>query len=101
VKDFLRDCGPGRVCPAYRAGKFPQMCCFLKKQRAELRLAVLICIAIMTLTAAIVAGTELWVGQLAFISRLKSDATCCSEAPLRGVVRLHVKAVSKASCPAG
>jgi hypothetical protein len=32
------------------------MCCFLKKQRAELRLAVLICIAIMTLTAAIVAG---------------------------------------------
>jgi hypothetical protein len=55
VKDFLRN-GPGRVCPAYRAGKFPEMCCFLKKERAELRPAVLICIAIMTLTAAIVAG---------------------------------------------
>jgi hypothetical protein len=56
VEDLSRDCGPGKVCPAYQAGKFPQMCCFLKKQRAEWRLAMLMSVAIMILTAAIVVG---------------------------------------------
>jgi hypothetical protein len=54
MKDFLQDCGPGRVCPAYQAGKYPKLCCVLKRHRAERRLAVLVGIAIMLLTTAIV-----------------------------------------------
>jgi hypothetical protein len=46
-------CAPGQVCPAYRAGKYPEMCACLKKAESELRRALWVGCVIIVATIAL------------------------------------------------
>jgi hypothetical protein len=69
MEEFSRDCGPGKKCPAYRAGKFPEMCVCLQERDGEVRLAVWIVSAVATLIIAIALaisfGSHSWLSSAA------------------------------------
>lgn len=56
MEDSSRQCGPGQICPAYTAGKFPEMCGCLKQRSGELQLLQRVCGAMVIAIAVVTMG---------------------------------------------